>query len=145
MVSWKGVGALFGILLVLGVMIALFSNSPQNTVKVIDDPANYTNMVRINANGFAPETLTIRQGESVVFVNTDSEGAHWPASNNHPTHTNYPDSGIEKCGTDEASDIFDACHGLEQGETYHFAFNEVGTWEYHDHLNPFLTGTIVVE
>ncbi|MEK6824273.1 MAG: hypothetical protein AABY02_00300, partial [Nanoarchaeota archaeon] len=63
----------------------------------------------------------------------------------HPSHKNYPGSDIAKCGTSEASTIFDACKGLAQGESYSFTFNEVGSWNYHDHLNPNLRGTVIVE
>ena len=78
----------------------------------------------------------------VTFFNEDSN-KHWPASAMHPTHTLYPGSGIEKCGTGEK--IFDACKGLEQGESFSFTFNEKGSWKYHDHLSVSSTGTIVVE
>jgi len=61
----------------------------------------------------------------------------------HPTHTVYPGSDVKKCGSDES--IFDACKGLEQGESFSFTFNEIGSWGYHDHLRASTTGKIVVE
>jgi plastocyanin len=63
----------------------------------------------------------------------------------HPTHEVYPGSSIKKCGTLEQNKIFDACHGLKQGEKCSFVFNEVGEWYYHDHLNPSWKGEIVVK
>ena len=63
----------------------------------------------------------------------------------HPTHKVYPGSDIEKCGTAEESNIFDACRGLKEGESYEFTFNEKGSWRYHDHLNIKNTGSIIVE
>ncbi|MBI4151358.1 hypothetical protein HY496_00165, partial [Candidatus Woesearchaeota archaeon] len=63
----------------------------------------------------------------------------------HPTHTVYPHSGIEKCGTADEGMIFDACRALAQGETFSFIFTETGSWKYHDHLNPRKTGTVIVE
>lgn len=82
-----------------------------------------------------PKALTVNVGETVMFVNNDNI-PHWPASAAHPTHLEYPGSGIEKCGTDEEEGIFDACRPLQPGETYSFKFDEPGTWKFHDHVNP---------
>ena len=105
------------------------------------------NTVRITSSGFEPKELTISQGETVTFVNQDSV-EHWPASDNHPTHTLYPGSDIKICfgGTEEEkSQIFDACKGLARGEEYSFTFNKLGAWGYHDHKKSDLTGTIIVK
>lgn len=96
------------------------------------------NTVEITSSGFSPNTLTINAGDTVTFVNKDSR-SHWPASAVHPTHTVYPESG--GC----IGSKFDACKGLAQSETFSFKFDQKGTWKYHDHLNPGLTGTIVVQ
>lgn len=97
-----------------------------------------TKMVGISGSGFSPSSLMIKAGDTVVFQNNDS-GLHWPASAVHPTHTAYPETG--GC----IGSKFDACTGLAQSETFTFTFNQKGTWNYHDHLNPSLTGTVVVE
>lgn len=86
--------------------------------------------VSITANGFSPATITIHQGDYVMFTNKDTE-PHWPASNPHPSHTDYPG--------------FDAKHALSPGQTYTFKFDRVGTWGYHDHLNPSTGGTVIVK
>lgn len=96
------------------------------------------NTVEIIASGFSPNTLTIKAGGTATFVNKDA-AQHWPASALHPTHAVYPEAG--GC----IGSRFDACRGLEAGEEFEFTFNEKGTWKYHDHLNPTLFGTIVVE
>lgn len=100
--------------------------------------------IEMTTTGFKPRSLTIKAGDTVVFENKD-RNRHWPASAVHPTHTVYPGSSINKCGTSEEENIFDACKGMERGEEYSFAFIEKGTWNYHDHLNSALTGEIVVE
>lgn len=92
----------------------------------------------ITATGFNPQTLTIKAGETVLFLNQDT-AQHWPASAVHPTHAVYPEPG--GC----IGSKFDTCKGLAQGESFTFVFNEKGSWKYHDHLNPSLWGTIVVE
>ena len=99
--------------------------------------------IEITSAGFNPPELTINAGETVVFVNKDT-GRHWPASDVHPTHTVYPGSNTNKCGTPEERNIFDACRGLAQGGTYSFTFTQKGSWRYHNHLNPSLGGVIIV-
>lgn len=96
------------------------------------------NTVEITAAGFSPSTLAIKAGGTVAFVNKDA-AQHWPASAVHPTHAVYPETG--GC----TGSKFDACKGLAEGESFTFIFNEKGSWKYHDHLNPSLFGTIVVE
>ncbi|MBI2004106.1 hypothetical protein HYS72_01445 [Candidatus Pacearchaeota archaeon] len=115
-------------------------NNPDSE-PVISEPK--TSTITIAAGGFSPSTIVISAGDSILFLNDDSS-EHWPASDKHPSHKNYPGSDIKKCGTSEEDTIFDSCGGLSQGETYKFKFNYVGTWEYHDHLKPGLTGTIEV-
>ena len=101
------------------------------------------NTIEITSAGFTPNRLTINSGERVTFINQDSRG-HWPAGDDHPTHTKYPGSSVGKCGTDEASTIFDACRALQEGESWTFTFTQKGTWGYHDHRASSLTGMIEV-
>ncbi|MBI3051716.1 hypothetical protein HYY74_04640 [Candidatus Woesearchaeota archaeon] len=102
-----------------------------------EQPKSAGNSVDMTASGFSPGTLTISAGEAVTFVNRDSK-AHWPASAVHPAHAAYPEPG--GC----IGSRFDACRGLAQDETFQFTFTHKGSWKYHDHLNPGVTGTIVV-
>ena len=105
-------------------------------------PQTYT--VEMSESGYSPETLTIKAGDTVTFVNMGNE-ANWPATDTHPTHRLYPGSDIKKCGTGEQSGIFDACMGLMHDQQYSFTFTEKGNWEYHNHLRPVMKGTIIVE
>lgn len=97
-----------------------------------------TKTVEITSNGFFPSELTVNVGETVIFVNKDS-APHRPASDVHPTHTVYPEQG--GC----IGSKFDACKPLAQEEYFSFTFNHKGTWNYHDHLNPAMVGTITVK
>lgn len=83
-----------------------------------------------DGSGFNPESLTINTGETVGFVN-ESNDAIWPASDVHPQHAELPE--------------FDAERSIEPGETYTHTFEEEGEWGYHNHRNPSITGTIIVE
>lgn len=154
MVSGK---VMVGILLLVAVFgaVYLFSSfleNPINTAGVIDNPdensqgtdVSINNVIEITSSGFTPQTLTVSKGDTVTWINKDTE-KHWPASAVHPTHTVYPGSSIEKCGTSEEKNIFDACHGLAQGESFSFTFNEVGSWGYHDHLVGGVFGKIIVK
>lgn len=89
-------------------------------------------------SGYSPATLKIKKGVVVVFKNQGS-GSIWPASGTHPAHNVYPIKG----GCIDSA--FDACTAIKSGESWTFEFDVVGTWKYHDHLNPAFTGTIIVE
>lgn len=128
---------LFCSVLVLSGCAQYGGQQPQPTAP-IPPTSTAGNTVEIISSGFSPNTLTINVGDTVTFVNKDST-THWPASNIHPTHTLYPESG--GC----IGSKFDACNSLAQGETFSFTFNEKGSWNYHDHLQPGLTGTIIVK
>ena len=53
------------------------------------------------------------------------------ASDEHPTHLLYPE--------------FDQYKTAERGkDIFRFTFEKVGTWNYHDHLNATMGGTVVV-
>lgn len=83
-----------------------------------------------NSQGFSPKTVTIKKGDSVVFENKTGKAAS-VASDEHPTHLLYPE--------------FDQYKTAQRGKTeFSFTFEKVGTWKYHDHLNPTMTGTVVV-
>ncbi|HLC92899.1 MAG TPA: plastocyanin/azurin family copper-binding protein [archaeon] len=105
-------------------------------------PQAYT--IEITDEGYSPGQLTIKQGDTVTWISRASR-QDWPASARHPTHTAYPGSGIEKCGTNEQGSIFDACKALSQGESYSFTFNEKGEWAFHNHITAKTFGKIIVQ
>ncbi len=82
-----------------------------------------------NGTAFAPSTLTIKAGDTVVFKNNSTK-SFWPASGPHPAHTLYPE--------------FDAKKAIAPGQSYQFKFLKVGEWPFHDHLNPSAFGKITV-
>lgn len=109
---------------------------PKATTEATETPTVTTGaekIVEITSTGFSPNTLTINAGDKVIFVNKDG-APHWPASAVHPTHCEY-----KGCG------VFDARKGLAQDESYPMVFDVTGSWKYHDHLNPGMTGIVVVQ
>jgi plastocyanin len=105
-------------------------------VKNTQQPENHT--VRITKGGFIPKNITIRQNDKVIWINTDSN-AHWPASDFHPTHSEYPS---QKKGC--ISSALDSCAGLKKNEEFSFIFDTTGTWDMHDHLFPEKTMSVKV-
>ncbi|MBA2524871.1 MAG: cupredoxin domain-containing protein [Pyrinomonadaceae bacterium] len=87
-------------------------------------------VVHVTEEGFEPQSVEIGPGETVVFENEDDEG-HWPASDSHPTHEEYS--------------AFDPKRPIQPNTQWSFTFEEPGEWEYHDHMNPYLMGKILVE
>ncbi len=85
--------------------------------------------VDYDGKAFSPKSLSIKVGDIVFFKNSSTK-TFWPASDPHPTHTKYPE--------------FDAKSAIAAGSTFQFKFIKVGTWGYHDHLNPSATGIIIV-
>ncbi len=77
--------------------------------------------------GFEPATLDVGVGAMVHFVN-ESDTQMWVASDSHPAH-----------------DILPTFDQFKPGDMFMYVFEETGTWEYHDHLNPTAVGTIIVE
>lgn len=88
-------------------------------------------------SGFSPATVTIPKGGAVVFKNAASDGV-WVASNPHPIHNGYPTTG--GC----ARSTFDSCKSIPPGGSWSFVFTFVGSWRYHNHLNPGEGGTVIV-
>ncbi|MDO8620623.1 MAG: cupredoxin domain-containing protein [bacterium] len=87
--------------------------------------------VNYTSTGFAPKTITVKKGETVVFENKTGKSAS-VASNDHPTHLIYPE--------------FDQYKTDQRGKNeFKFTFTKVGSWSYHDHLNSNMTGTVIVE
>ncbi len=92
-----------------------------------------SNMITISATGANPQTLQIRLGERVLFVNNDSVN-HDMSSDQHPSHLDCP--AVNQVGFLAPG---------QSRETGNFVRAE--TCRFHDHINPAnasLTGSIVI-
>lgn len=130
------------IILVIAVAGALFyskksqapSLSPSqlssNSSVTAGDGVQIKNLIVYSDSGFSPPSMTIKAGETVMFRNESSRDM-WVASAPHPVHTDYPG--------------FDAKKGYKKGEVYSFTFDKIGTWKFHNHLNPTDFGSVAVE
>lgn len=86
-------------------------------------------VIEMTSNGFKPESVSIDQNSSVIFINRDNVG-HWPASNVHPTHELFPE--------------FDPRRPIEPGQSWAFRPKKTGEWKFHDHLFPHIKGILIV-
>lgn len=85
--------------------------------------------VSVTNSGFDSKSVKVGVGEKVVWLNETQATAN-VSSAPHPTHEDYPPLNLGN---------------FEPGESVELVFNEVGTYKYHDHLNPSRFGTVVVE
>lgn len=96
--------------------------------------------VEYTDQGFAPKEISIKQGDTVKFINKSS-GQMWVASATHPTHTVYSGTSREKHCPDVKVEAFDQCSA---GKEFSFTFSKAGTWNYHNHLNASQFGKVAV-
>jgi len=80
-------------------------------------------------SGFSPKNITVKKGATVTFSNSSSK-AMWVASDVHPTHQLLPG--------------FDELKSVQNGGIYEYQFTKVGTWTFHNHVNPSDKGIVIV-
>ncbi|MBM3309724.1 MAG: copper-binding protein [Candidatus Altiarchaeales archaeon] len=119
--------------LLLAVLIAGCASQQSNvvTTTTVQEGMQSNSEIKVVIRDFAftPQVLTIKSGSTVTWTNEDS-APHIVASNPHPTHTDLP--GFES-------------KRLSKGESYSYTFTQTGTFGYHCHLHPSMTGQIIVE
>jgi hypothetical protein len=96
---------------------------------VLTEPSESVHTVTLTENGFEPAEITIRQGDKVIF-NSALDKPYWPASDDHPFHTFYPE--------------FDPKGMITPPENFEFVFDRPGRWRYHNHLAASETGIVNV-
>ncbi len=114
-------------LVIGGVFFYRSQKRPINTITT--EVQSGVAVMHISENSYDPVNIKIKVGTKVAFIN-DSKDYRWPASDLHPSHLIYPE--------------FDSKEALKPGDSWDFIFNKVGEWGYHDHLAPYITGTITV-
>lgn len=85
--------------------------------------------VIVTKSNFEPQTLKIKVGTKVTFVN-NSGSTISINSDPHPTHTLFPFLNIGIINDAASASV---------------TFDKAGTFTYHNHLNPSETGTVIVE
>lgn len=122
----KRVVMMVGIALVILAILAWGYKKKAEKPEIVQDGKTIT----ILEDGFVPESLTVPVGTTVRFVNQDAYW-HWPASDPHPSHTFYSELDPRK--------------PIGPNTTWEVTLTNAGTWGIHDHLAPYITGTITVQ
>lgn len=121
------VGVVVAVLSVAGVVM-LVSNSGKKSPQQL---AKQQAEVSITSGGFVPATLAITKGTTVTWKNADN-ARHQIASEPYPSRSNL-------------EGLF-SVEPLNTGDTYSYTFNEAGTFNYLDQLNPYkVKGVVIVK
>jgi len=126
---WKriGVGGAMGIMVVGGAL--WWSHKTTSPSVVSYETQSGIATVHITEEGFTPSELKVTAGTVVRFVN-DDQYWHWPASDPHPTHTFYSE--------------IDPREPVAPDTSWEVTVSKPGTWGLHDHLAPYIIGTLTV-
>lgn len=119
------------VLVIIAVLVGAgyyyFTNKTKAQAEVV--VLNSESIVKMGSDAYVPQNFTVKKGAKITFLN-ESDGLRWPASDLHPSHLIYP--------------AFDPKAPISKGEKWVMTFDKVGEWGYHDHLAPYITGTIKV-
>lgn len=130
------------IIIVIAVISILLSKKPNNSntneltqvqpsqSQVANPPVAVISelIVNITSKGFEPKTLTIGVGATVTWINKSGSAVNIN-SDPHPVHTAYPPLNLGI---------------VEDGKSVSLVFDKLGTYGYHNHLQPSQRGTIIV-
>ncbi|HZJ18273.1 MAG TPA: cupredoxin domain-containing protein [Patescibacteria group bacterium] len=100
------------------------TDSPSNT-----QSEETKETVTLSKEGFSPKELTIKTGTRIIWINKSGDSAT-VNSDNHPDHLLFPFLNLGEFGAESSVQA---------------VFEKAGTYNYHDHLNPSRTGTIIVQ
>lgn len=93
--------------------------TPVSTPVPVSAPTPIIHNVSIAGFAFSPSSITVKKGDTIVWMNKDSAPHTVTGGNlNSPT--------------------------LSQNKTYSFVFDKTGTFSYHCSIHPSMTGTVTV-
>jgi plastocyanin len=119
---------LLAVLLIVGGVFTLTWFNSNDSGKV---QATSVASVQITPDGFEPQTIKVKKGESVTWVNTESRPHQVVADP-------YPSGDTLKS--------LNSLEPLSEGDSYASTFEQAGTYTYHDQLDPAsFKGTVIVE
>ncbi len=112
---------------ILAVGAFFLFKKPSNGPKFVEFDGDA--VITMGEDSYEPQNVRIKVGSKVTFVNAAGT-PRWPASDLHPSHLIYSE--------------FDPKTQIANGAKWEFVFSQEGEWGYHDHLAPYITGTIDV-
>lgn len=118
------------LLMLVGVGLLILAIHPGKKIVPPAAHAPAYAVVEITGSGFMPQTLQVRPGTKVVWVNKD-QAPHQIAADPYPTHASLP--------------ALFAPQPLAADQTFSFVFTKVRTVSYHDELNPTWEGSVTVK
>lgn len=89
--------------------------------------------VTVSDDGFSPSQATVKSGGKITWTN-NSKVKVQIASDPHPTHTSNKELSNGEFVIE-----------LEPSASTTVTVTKVGTWGYHDHLNPAQRGKVIVK
>jgi plastocyanin len=112
------------IILAIFYFISISKNSGIQTnqaqIPISETPFASSNSISIANFSFNPQVLSINKGDAVVWTNQDSVSHQITGENfNSPI--------------------------INNGQSYSFIFDAIGTYNYHCAIHPSMTGTIIVQ
>ena len=128
------------VILVVGLVGGVYfltSNDERSTSNTNEAPTSPTSnlsddevvVVTYTSEGFEPNNVTVKVGDTVRFKN-ENDKRMWVASNIHPIHSVYSE--------------VDQFFGSGKNSSYDFTFEQLGNWEYHNHLKAVRRGVVNV-
>ncbi|HWZ66094.1 MAG TPA: cupredoxin domain-containing protein [Patescibacteria group bacterium] len=127
---------IIGTIILIAIAGALWFVYKNNTSPTTAPPSSSTNSTSNNTatitysdSGFSPSVTTINSGGVVSVTNNSATELQFD-SNPHPIHTDDTDLNIGS---------------VPSGQTKTFTVTKKGSFGYHNHLSPQVTGKIIVQ
>lgn len=118
------------LVIVLAATLIIVSSVFYKLVKNFSKNPTPSGIVTITKSNLIPSTITIRKGQTILFINKDKLD-HKIASGPFPSHVYLPKFTSMK---------------LKTGSSYLFTFDQTGIFNYQDDLNPYtLKGIVIVK
>lgn len=114
---------ILALILLIGFVI-FWMMAKEDSIPSPDTTELGTSLVEINSFGFIPQTITIKKGDSIKWVNKDSQP--------HQVVIDFGASRIEG-------------KILEENEEYSLRFMEQRDYDYYCGIHPSMTGKIIVQ
>lgn len=125
---------LIALFVVIGLLAKSYDQKSTKSKASTSQPASIKDKlvnIAITSKGYNPSVVTIVKGDVVVWTNQDT-AIHKVNSDPFPTDNQYSQ--------------LNSTIPLKTKYNYSFVFNQVGTYHYHDDLNPTTyKGTIIVK
>jgi plastocyanin len=109
--------------------VAQNAKNTQNTGAAEQTKQLFQETVTLTTAGFNPQTITVKPGTRVVWLNK-SGVTETVNSDNHPTNLLFPFLNLGR---------------FNDGSSVSTMFTKSGKYTYHNELNPDQKGTIIVE